>query len=105
MLDKGWSASAVLFLRRHKNICTLDKGISLCGGACIGLSVVESLFFHQLVISCVWVISPLIWSIEFLDESFGQKSFHVAKEDNVILAVEVNPAAVAVLGMLALHLT
>jgi hypothetical protein len=47
----------------------------------------------------------LIWSIKPLDESFGQKSFHVAKEDNVILAVEVNPAAVAVLGMLALHLT
>ena len=56
------------------------------------------------MISGAWIIRPLVWSIEFLYELFGQKSFHVTKEDDVIFAMEVDPAAVAVLGILALRL-
>ena len=57
------------------------------------------------MISCAWIFCPLVWSIELLNESFGQKSLHVAKEDNVVLAMEVNPTAVASSGILALRLT
>ena len=57
-----------------------------------------------LLIRCVWIIRPLVWSIKLLYEPFGQKSLYVTKEDNVIFAVEVNPAVVTLLGVVALCL-
>jgi hypothetical protein len=47
----------------------------------------------------------LIRTIDLLNEPFGQYSLKVAHEDNVILTVEVYPALIAVLGILALDLT
>ena len=43
------------------------------------------------------VCRPLIRAVELLDEPFGQQSLEVAHEDDVILAVEVNPAVVTVM--------
>ena len=57
-----------------------------------------------LLIRCVWIIRPLVWSIKLLYEPFGQKSLYVTKEDNVIFAVEVNPAVVTLLGVVTLSL-
>ena len=51
------------------------------------------------------VCRPLIRTIDLLNEPFGQYSLKVAHEDNVILTVEVYPALIAVLGILALDLT
>ena len=56
------------------------------------------------MIGCARVFRPLIWAVELLNELLGQQSLHVAKEDDVVLAVEVDPAAVAVLGIVALCL-
>ena len=56
-------------------------------------------------IGLLWVCRPLIWAVELLDEPFGQQSFKVTHEDNVILTVEVNPTIVAVTGIVALRLT
>ena len=50
------------------------------------------------------IFRPLVWAVELLDEPLGQQSLHVAKEDDVVFAVEVDLAAVAVLGMVALRL-
>ena len=55
---------------------------------------------------CLFSVSrPLIRTINLLDEPFGQHSLKVAHEDDVILTVEVYPALIAVLGILALGLT
>lgn len=51
------------------------------------------------------VCRPLIWTVDLLNEPFGQHSLKVAHEDDVILSVEVDPALIAVLGILALGLT
>ena len=51
------------------------------------------------------VFRPLVWAIEFLNKTFGQKSLHVSHEDDVILTVEIYPALIAVLRILALRLT
>ena len=56
------------------------------------------------MIGCVGVFRPLIWAVEFLNKPFGQQSLHVSQEDDVVLAVEVNPTVVAVLGVMALRL-
>ena len=56
------------------------------------------------MISCARVFGPLIWAVELLNKRLGQKSLHVAKEDDVVLAVEVDPAVVAVLRIVALRL-
>ena len=50
------------------------------------------------------VCCPLIWAIEPLNKPLGQKAFKVSQENDVIFAVEVNPAVVAVLGIMALRL-
>ena len=57
------------------------------------------------MIGLLGVCRPLIWAVELLNEPLGQQSLHVAKEDDVIFAVEVDPAVVAVLGIVALGLT
>ena len=57
------------------------------------------------MICCARVFRPLVWAVELLNEPLGQQSLHVAKEDDVIFAVEVNPTAVAVLRVVALGLT
>ena len=51
------------------------------------------------------VISPLIGTIEAFNEPFGQESFKIAHQDDIILAVEVNPAAIALPGISALGFT
>ena len=56
------------------------------------------------MIGCAWVYRPLIWAVELLNEAFGQKSLHVSHEDDVVLAVEVDPAVVAVLRVVTLCL-
>ena len=56
------------------------------------------------MIGCVRVFCPLIWAVELLDEALGQKALKVSHENDVIFSVEVNPAAVAVLGIMALRL-
>lgn len=48
------------------------------------------------------VISPLIWTIESFNDPFGQKSLEVAHQNDVILAVEVNPAPITLSGISAL---
>ena len=57
-----------------------------------------------MVISGTWVIRPLVWPIKMLDKSFGQQTLQIAEEDDVILAVEVNPTAVTARGIVALRL-
>jgi hypothetical protein len=56
------------------------------------------------VIGCVRVFRPLIWTVELFNKPLGQKAFQVSHENDVIFAVEVNPTAVAVLGIMALCL-
>ena len=56
-------------------------------------------------VSLFRVCRPLIRTVDLLDEPFGQHSLKVAHEDDVILTVEVDPAVVAVPGILALRLT
>ena len=56
------------------------------------------------MIGCSRVFSPLVCAIEFLNKALGQKALKVSHENDVIFAVEVNPAAIAVLGIMALRL-
>ena len=51
------------------------------------------------------VIRPLVWAIDMLDNLFGQQTLQIAEKDNIILAVEVDPTVVAVLGIVTLSLT
>ena len=57
------------------------------------------------MISYARVISPLIRPVELFDETFREQSLQIAKEDNVIFAMKVYPATVAVPRILALCLT
>jgi hypothetical protein len=54
------------------------------------------------VIGHFGVICPLIGTIESFNECFWKQTLEVAHQDDVIFAVEVNPAAVALLGVSAL---
>ena len=56
------------------------------------------------MIGCSRVFRPLVCAIEFLNKALGQKALKVSHENDVIFAVEVNPAVVAVLGIMALRL-
>ena len=53
----------------------------------------------------MWIIRPLVWTIEMLDKSFGHQTLQIAEENDVILAVEVDPTVVTVPGVVTLHLT
>ena len=57
-----------------------------------------------MAIGCTWVFCPLIWAVEFLNKLFGQDSLKVSHEDDVVFAVEVYPAVVAIHGIVALRL-
>ena len=57
-----------------------------------------------MVISCARIFCPLIRAIELFNQLLGQQTLEVAQQDDVILAVEVNPTAVAVLGVVTLCL-
>ena len=48
------------------------------------------------------VIYPLIGTIESFNECFWQQTLEVAHQDDVIFAMEVNPASVALHGIPAL---
>ena len=50
------------------------------------------------------VCRPLIRTVDLLNEPLGQHPLKVAHENDVILPVEVYPALIAVLGILALGL-
>ena len=60
---------------------------------------------QEFTVSDAWVVGPLIRSIESFDEPFGQQTLEIAHEDDVILAVEVDPTVIALSGILALGLT
>lgn len=38
---------------------------------------------------------PIIFPIENLNQAFGEDSFQIPHQDDVILAMEINPAAIA----------
>ena len=57
------------------------------------------------MISDGWVIGPLIRSIESFNELFGHQALEIANEDNVVLAVEVDPTVVALPGIPTLGFT
>ena len=59
----------------------------------------------MITIGLLGVCCPLIRPVELLDEPFGQQPLEVADENNVVFAVEVNPALIAVLRVVALCLT
>ena len=46
---------------------------------------------------------PFIFPIENLNQAFGEDSFQIPHQDDVILAMEINPAGIAVFRVLALH--
>lgn len=48
------------------------------------------------------VVAPPIGSVHLLDNSFGQESLECAKQDDVVLSVEVNPTPIAMLAVVAL---
>lgn len=52
-----------------------------------------------------WIVCPLIRSIDSFNETFGQQALEIAHEDDVVLAVEVDPAVVALPRIPALGLT
>lgn len=52
-----------------------------------------------------WIVCPLIRSIELFNEPFGQQTLEIAHEDDVVFAVEVDPAVVALPGIPTLGLT
>ena len=56
------------------------------------------------MIGLLGVCRPLIWAVELLNKPLGQQSLEVAHEDDVVLTVEVDPAVVAVTGIVALRL-
>ena len=58
--------------------------------------------FDVLPISFLWIARPLIMSVEDLHELFRKEPLEVTHKNNIVLAVEVNPAAIAFLGILAL---
>ena len=51
----------------------------------------------MITIGLLGVCRPLVRAVELLNEPFGQQPLEVAYKDDVVLAVEVNPTAVAVL--------
>ena len=57
------------------------------------------------MICLLGICLPLILAVELLNEPFGQQTLEVAHQDDVVLAVEVDPAVIAVLGILVLSIT
>ena len=57
------------------------------------------------MISNAGVVGPLIRSIESFNDPFGQQALEIAHEDDVVLAVEVDPTPVALPGIPTLSLT
>ncbi len=51
------------------------------------------------------VISPLIGTIESFNEPFWQQTLEVAHQDDVILAMKVNPTPITLSGISALGFT
>ena len=56
------------------------------------------------LICLLGICLPLILAVELLNEPLGQQTLEVAHQDDVVLAVEVDPAVVTLLGVLALSL-
>ena len=57
------------------------------------------------MICLLGICLPLILAVELLNEPLGQQTLEVTHQDDVVLAVEVDPAVVAVLGILVLSIT
>lgn len=51
------------------------------------------------------VFRPLVRAVELLNEPLGEQSLEIAHQDDVVLSVEVDPAVVAFLRVVALYLT
>ena len=56
-------------------------------------------------IGLLGVCRPLIRTVELFDEPFWHQPLEVTHEDDVVLTMEVDPAVVAVMGVVALRLT
>ena len=56
------------------------------------------------LICLLGICLPLILAVDLLNEPLGQQTLEVAHQDDVVLAVEVDPAVVTLLGVLALSL-
>ena len=61
--------------------------------------------FHVLFVGVVLVACPLIFAVEPFYHLLGDDFLEVAQQDDVILAMEIDPAGVAVLGILALYMS
>ena len=59
----------------------------------------------MITIGLLGVCRPLVRAVELLNEPFGQQQLEVAHEDDVVFAVEVDPAVVTMAGIVALRLT
>ena len=57
------------------------------------------MFVGVILIAC-----PLIFAVEPFYHLLGDDFLEVAQQDDIILTMEVNPAGVAVFGILALHM-
>ena len=78
---------------------------SACSGRLIALCISSSDNpFHVLFVGHVLIACPLIFAVEPFYHSLGKDFLEVAQQDDVILAMEVNPAGIAALGMLALYM-
>lgn len=47
---------------------------------------------------------PLVVAVNGFDETFGQQTFEVAEEDDIVLAVKVEPTGIAQMGIVALSM-
>ena len=56
-------------------------------------------------ISVICIRIPLIWAIELFNESFGEEPFQISHKDDVVLAMEVDPTVIAMMGIMTLCLT
>lgn len=58
----------------------------------------------MLFVGIILIACPLIFAVEPFYHFLGDDFLEVAQQDDFILTMEVNPAGVAVLGILALHM-
>jgi hypothetical protein len=83
----------------HIGIDISAQGIAPCGSVytvqSVGLSSLD--MFYILPISNIGIFSPLIRTIKFFDEPFREQSLKITHQNDVVFAVEIDPAFVAVL--------
>ena len=78
---------------------------SACSGRLIALCISSSDNpFHVLFVGVILIACPLIFAVEPFYHFLGDDILEVAQQDDIILTMEVNPAGIAILGILALHM-